>query len=104
MNYKISNESTNCNDIIFPVLDSHHSEDMFAWLEMFGIFLASLAVLALLTLLTCKRPKSPREVDRLCAPVFILQPELPPCYQSIIEDEKKDLPSYLDVLHYNHIT
>ena len=32
------------------------------WLQMLGIFLASLAVLAIITLITCRRPRKPVQV------------------------------------------
>ena len=72
------------------------SDSKFVWLKAFGIFLGLLGSLVILTLLTCRRPKQSVEVER-SEPVYVV--EAPPCYQTIIEDEEKYLPSYREAVH-----
>ena len=71
-------------------------DSQYVWLKAFGIFVALLGSLVLLTLLTCKRPKQATEVER-SEPVYVV--EAPPCYQTVIEDEEKYLPSYREAVH-----
>jgi len=104
----ISSLNITCPDqinFISPHIDieTYNSKDVFAWLKMFGIFLAALAALVVITLLTCKRPKSSQEncqgeVLRFCQPVYVVESEAPPCYQAIMEGEERDLPSYQEAV------
>ena len=83
-----------------PELSSDPSR--YVWLKAFGIFLGLLASLVILTLLTCRRPKQSPEVERRerRETVYVVEVEVeaPPCYQTIIEDEEKYLPSYREAL------
>ena len=73
----------------------------FVWLKAFGVFVGLLGSLVLLTLLTCRRPKQEVELER-SQPVYMVEVEVeveaPPCYQTIIEDEEKCLPSYREAV------
>merc|ERR1712189_151320 len=74
------------------------------WLQMLGIFLASLAVLAIITLITCRRPRKP--VQRIAEslsqdPIYIL--ENPPDYNCIMEFDMKELPSYNEAMENDKV-
>jgi len=74
------------------------------WLQMLGIFLASLAVLAIITLITCRRPRKP--VQRIAEslsqdPIYIL--ENPPDYNCIMEFDMKELPSYSEAMENDKV-
>ena len=79
-----------------PELLSPSSDTKYVWLKAFGIFLGLLGTLVILTLLTCRRPKHSLELERRREPIYVV--EAPPCYQTIIEDEEKYLPSYREAL------
>merc|ERR1712098_405727 len=87
------------------VIMKYESSTLLDWLQMLGIFLASLAALALITFITCRRSKKHGQVfsDSLSQDSkYIL--ENPPDYNFILEDDMKDLPSYLEAIqNQNHI-
>jgi len=74
------------------------------WLQMLGIFLASLAILAIITLITCRRPRKP--VQRIAESlsqdhIYIL--ENPPDYNCIMEFDMKELPSYSEAIQNDKV-